>query len=141
MQGVTAVTSKAEAVNGYDTVGRTYLLTVGFGTTVATWAVGYLGRLSPGVVPSWGLLALMVLVQIAGGWVAGRYTGAGWSAGARTGLLSSVLNLLILGSLLGGASPNQVVPSALWWIPGSLLAGGGTGRPRGRTGRTSARGG
>jgi cytochrome c oxidase assembly protein subunit 15 len=46
------------------------------------------------------------------------------------GLLASVLNLLVLGSLIAGGEPNRVMPSALWWLPGSLVLGallGGVG--------------
>jgi len=107
--------------------GGSDILALGFGTTVAMWALGYLCRLPPAPVPSWvvalGLLACLTL----GGFLAGRYTARGWLAGAWTGLLASALNLLVLGSLLGGSSPNRLVPSALWWLPGSLLVGSGLG--------------
>ncbi len=100
-------------------------LALGFGTSVAMWFVGYLCRMPPAAVPSW-LLALLLLGCLAGGgFVAGRLGARGWRSGLAAGLLSSVVNLLILGSLLGGARADQVVPSALWWIPGSLLLGAG----------------
>jgi cytochrome c oxidase assembly protein subunit 15 len=41
--------------------------------------------------------------------------------------VASVLNMLILGSLLSGSRANEVVPSALWWIPGAIVAGGALG--------------
>ncbi|MDD5562405.1 MAG: COX15/CtaA family protein [Thermoanaerobaculaceae bacterium] len=100
-------------------------LALGFGTSVAMWFVGYLCRMPPAAVPSW-LLALLLLGCLAGGgFVAGRLGARGWRSGLAAGLLSSVVNLLILGSLLGGAHADQVVPSALWWVPGSLLLGAG----------------
>jgi len=73
---------------------RRYVVPLAFGTTVAMWAAGYLGRLSPELVPSWSLLAVMLVILTAGGLVAGRLTDDGWSAGARVGGVSSVLNLL-----------------------------------------------
>jgi cytochrome c oxidase assembly protein subunit 15 len=98
-------------------------LALGFGTSVAMWFVGYLCRMPPAVVPSW-LLALLLLGCLAGGgFVAGRLGTRGWRSGLAAGLLSSVVNLLILGSLLGGARADHIVPSALWWLPGSLLLG------------------
>jgi cytochrome c oxidase assembly protein subunit 15 len=100
-----------------------YILTLGFGTTVAMWAIGYVCRIPPVWVPSWVLLVLFLVCLASGGFVAGRYTGARWQAGFQVGVLSSILNLLILGSLLSGDRANQVVPSSLWWIPGSILAG------------------
>lgn len=98
-------------------------LTVGFATTVAMWAAGYMLRLPalttrPGIVGTVMLLCLLV-----GGYIAGRTLRRGWTAGLSVGLISWVLNLLILGSLLARPdSPNHVVPSALLWLPGSLLA-------------------
>ena len=106
------------------TSGRADILALGFGTTVAMWAVGYVLRLPPAAAPAWLLIALMLVCQLVGGLVAGRYSARGWRAGPYACLLSSFLNLLILGSLLTGERPNQVVPSALWWIPGSLAVAG-----------------
>ena len=97
------------------------ILAVGFGTSVAMWTLGYICRFPPGNVPSWILLGLLLACLVAGGFVAGRYTDRSWRGGLYTGLLAAVLNLLVLGSLLSGSQPNQIVPSALWWLPGSLL--------------------
>lgn len=99
------------------------VLTLGFGTTLAMWAVGYVCRLPTITVPSSVVLVLMLVCLIAGGFAAGRYARRGWRGGLYTGLLASVLNLLILGSLLTGDGANQVVPSALLWVPGSILVG------------------
>lgn len=100
------------------------LLALGFGTTVAMWTTAYVCRF-PGVhAPGWLLLALLLLALVAGGWAAGRFTARGLVGGVQVGLLASVLNLLILGSLLSSAEvPNRLVPSALWWVPGSLVLG------------------
>ncbi len=103
---------------------RGYVLAIGFGTTVAMWAVGYVCRLPPAMVPNWLLFVLLVGCLVAGGVVAGRATARGWRAGLQAGMLSSLLNLLILGSLLGGESPGQISSSALLWLPGSILLGG-----------------
>ena len=89
------------------------ILALGFGTSVAMWFLGYLCRMPPALVPSW-LLALGLLVcLVGGGFGAGRLSDCGWTSGLTAGLLSSAINLLILGSLLGGGRTNQVVPSAL----------------------------
>ena len=109
---------------------RSFLLPLGFGTTVLAWVVGYICRMPPAWVPGWLLLLLFLACLFLGGYASGRHTGRGWTAGAETGALSSVLNMLVLGSLLGGAEANHVAPSALWWVPGSILIGtilGGTG--------------
>jgi cytochrome c oxidase assembly protein subunit 15 len=115
---VSNVSQRREPTHGGD------ILTLGFATTVAMWAVGYFGRL-PGVqAPIWVLMPLMFGLLILGGRQAGRWTGRGWRGGLWVGLLASTLNLLVLGSLLAaGDAPNRVVPSALLWVPGSLLMG------------------
>jgi heme A synthase len=100
---------------------RTDILAIGFGTTVAMWTVGYICRIPPAATPGWLVLVLLFTCMAGGGFVAGRRTTHEWRGGLYVGLVSSILNLLILGSLLSGSSPNRVVPSALWWIPGSIL--------------------
>jgi len=100
----------------------TEALVAGFGTAVAMWGVGYVGRLPAIVLPSPTLLALLVGCLLVGGLFLGRYAQAGWRAGAAAGLICGLINLLVLGSLLSGDRPNQLVPSALLWIPGSILA-------------------
>jgi cytochrome c oxidase assembly protein subunit 15 len=100
------------------------LLVVAFGTTVAMWSVGYLGRLPALLLPSPPLLVLLLACVFLGGFLLGRMTGRGWAPGFVAGSLAGLLNLLVLGSFLGGPRPNEVVPSALWWIPGSILIAG-----------------
>lgn len=126
---------------GSTRIDRTHLLALGFGTTVAMWAVGYVSRIPPAIVPSSILLVLLLLCWLAGGLLTGRLTGRGARGGAEVGLVSGILNLLILGSFLGGEHPNSVVPTALLWIPGSLLAGavlGALGAAIGARGRRAA---
>lgn len=96
------------------------LLAIGFGTSVTMWAVAYFCRLPAVMAPSWLVLVLMFVCLTGGGFFAGKYTGDG-RAGVWTGILTAVINLLVLGSLLGGDEPNRVVPSAVWWVPGSIL--------------------
>lgn len=97
------------------------VLSVGFGIAVAMWAVGYVCRLPGAGVPPWVLLALFLLCLFGGGWLAARLGHQTVRNGLLGGLVAGLVNLLILGSLLSGVNPNQIVPSALWWIPGSLL--------------------
>jgi cytochrome c oxidase assembly protein subunit 15 len=74
-------------------------------------------------VPGGLLLALLLACFLGGGWIAGRRTGDGFGAGLRVGAAASLINLLVLAGLLSGDRPNTVLPSALLWIPGSVLAG------------------
>jgi cytochrome c oxidase assembly protein subunit 15 len=91
------------------------------------WTTGFAFRLPPASLASPVLLGLLLAVLAAGGALAARSTGAGPRAGAATGLVASLVNLLVLGGLLSGDRPNTVAPSLLLWIPGSLLLGAGCG--------------
>lgn len=111
-----------------DAPDRGAVLAIAFGTTVAMWAVGYVTHLPPAVTPSWAVALAMLALMAGGGFVAGRWWRAGWGGGLRVGLVSALLNMLILGSLLSSKeSPNSVVPSALLWLPGALLLGAALG--------------
>jgi len=124
------------------------LLALGFGSTVAMWACGYICRLPagagdrPGVlVPGAALAVLMLACLLVGGWLCGRLTARGWRGGVLVGLIAGLLNLLILGSLLAGPDPSHIRPSALLWIPGSFLVGavlGGLGAWLGQITKGSA---
>jgi cytochrome c oxidase assembly protein subunit 15 len=98
-------------------------LALGFGISAAMWFFGYVCRLPFVSAPAWlaasGLLALLA----GGGVVAGRLGTRGAVSGAFGGLLAAAINMLVLGSLLTGQGRNELVPSALLWLPGSLLLG------------------
>jgi cytochrome c oxidase assembly protein subunit 15 len=95
-----------------------------FGTVVTMWSVAYVARLPAVMAPSWLLLIVLLVVLTGGGWVAGRRTGRGWRGGALVGATAAVLNMLILGGVLSPADGAAVRPSALLWIPGSIVLGG-----------------
>jgi cytochrome c oxidase assembly protein subunit 15 len=103
------------------------------------WALGYICRLPPAIVPSPVLFGLLIACLPAGGFVAGRWTDRGWRGGLAAGLLASVLNLMILGGLLSGGARNELPPSAWWWLPGSLIAGAVLGAIGAAVGSTPAR--
>jgi cytochrome c oxidase assembly protein subunit 15 len=106
------------------------LLTLAFGTTVAVWAVAYLCRMPPVWAPNWLLLLLILLCLFLGGLATGKGTDRGLGGGIAVGGISSLINLLVLGSVLSGEAPNQLRPSAVAWVPGALLVGmalGGAG--------------
>jgi len=101
-------------------ISRSALLAFGFGTSVAMWTLGYLGRVPSALAPGWLLAALMLLCLPLGGFLAARCSGGGLLRGALVGTLASLLNLLILGSLLTGGGS--------WiWLPGSLILGAALG--------------
>ena len=104
------------------------ILTIGFGVVVVMWAVGFLARLPIGggserasvVVPSWLLLTLLAAVMLIGGVAAERLTGRGLTGGVLVGLTVGLLNLLIIGGIIMGASFGQTLANAVVWVPGTL---------------------
>lgn len=118
----------------------TDILAIGFGATTLMWTVGYFCHLPAMRVASPVVFFLLLLAQGLGGFVAGRWTPRGLKGGALVGLLSAVLNLLILGSVLRDLEQGQGVPAALIWIPGSLLAGVVVGLLGAAVGRVIRRG-
>lgn len=121
--------------------GAADLLALGFGTTVSMWAAAYLCRLPPASVPAWVLGPVFLALLLAGGAAAARFTERGWKGGLWVGAIASLLNILILGSLLGGDSPTNTRPGAALWLPGSLVLGAALGAigailfPRGKSAR------
>lgn len=120
------------------------ILTIGFGTTVAMWAVGYCCRLFGDAIPAVLIFALLLVCLVAGGYLAGWSTGRGARGGVYVGFLSGVLNLLIVGSLISGKTPSEIKSGALLWVPGTIvvsvvlaalgaLAGAARRRPAGET--------
>ncbi len=100
---------------------RAYSAPLAFGMAVSMWAVAYVCRLPVVMAPAWLVFALLLVAVAWWGAATGRWTGRGWSAGARVGLGAATLNLLILGSLLTSGESGPLLPSALIWIPGSML--------------------
>lgn len=97
------------------------LLAIGFGTAVGMWAVGYFVRLFGDAVPAPILFALLIAVLLIGGFVAGRWTGRGVGGWVACGTITGLINLLIVGSLISGQTPNSIRAGALLWVPGTLV--------------------
>ena len=114
------------------------LLAIGFGTAATMWGIGYLCRFPGATVASWVLFLLLLACLVVGGFIAGRFGQRGTRGGAYCGLVTGAVNLLILGSMLGGERANEIRASALWWLPASLVASaalGACGAAVGRRGR------
>lgn len=99
--------------------GRWRIVTIGMGTSVAMWAIGYVCRIPPVLVPSPVVLGLLVVALGCGGASAARRGGRLGDAAA-VGFVSGLVNLLILGSLAGDGGAD--VPSIALWVPGFLVA-------------------
>lgn len=80
---------------------RPAILAIGFGATVATWALGYVAMTAPGLPAGEVLFLLMLLCVGAAGTIAAQRGGTPRS-GLAVGIVSAAVNLLIIGSLLGG---------------------------------------
>lgn len=102
-------------------VNRGYVLPIAFATTVSMWAVAYFCRLPAVMAPSWLVAGLMIGMVALWGWVTGSRAGGGLLGGLLVGGVAAILNLLILGSLLTPEKGGSVLPSAVWWVPGSIL--------------------
>jgi cytochrome c oxidase assembly protein subunit 15 len=100
---------------------RSYVVPLAFATTVSMWAVAYFCRLPAVMAPNWVVLFLMLAAVVLWGWITGSRASGGWFGGALVGGVAAVLNLLILGSLLAPAEGGGLMPSAVWWVPGSIL--------------------
>ncbi len=93
---------------------------VSFGTTVAMWWVGYVSHLEIFSAPPVALFS-MILIQILGARFAAVRSAARKMAGFLTGVLTSILNLLILASL----EPTPLQAAGFTVLGGILGIGGG----------------
>ncbi len=104
----------------YQHRGRT--LAIGFATTVAMWAVAYVSMMKPGLVMGEVLFGVTLACLLAGGFIAGRNTSPHerpWLAGLKVGIVSASLNLLLIGSLLGGETQEEKLIQGIWWALGA----------------------
>lgn len=146
------------AHDGTRTPAGTAALAAGLGTAVAMWCV-WLALNAPEVgVPRWVQGGAMVLILSIGCLLAGR--AGGWRLGLGAGLVSSLVNLLLLGSLLAQASPTGeptstvrpnaglgaagfvafcAIVGAACGVIGGFLAGRGATRPAEGHGQPGAR--
>lgn len=125
-----------DAISGQPRNGIGDILTVGFGTTVAMWTVGYLCRMPGSPVANFVLFGLLIAIAVAGGAVAGRWSRRGWTVGVWVGLVAGLLNLLLVGSLVSREDADGLIEGAALWAPASIalmmaLAGIGAALGRG----------
>jgi cytochrome c oxidase assembly protein subunit 15 len=74
-------------------------------------------------IPSSVILLVLLAILAAGGFAVGRSTGLGAIAGGFAGALASLINLLVLGSILSDAAERSL-PHVAIWLTGSILLGG-----------------
>lgn len=136
--GASGTSGAAHAVGTGDLApdrGYADVLAVGFGTAVAMWACGYFCRLFGDAVPAPVLFAVLIGCLLVGGLTFGRFSRRNLSGAVVAGLVTGGVNLLIIGSLISGRTPNEIRAGALLWVPGTLAAcvvlmtlGAGAGR-------------
>lgn len=96
------------------------ILTFGFGTSVAMWAVGYFGRLPIGdgvMLPNVVLLTVFIGCMVGAGFLAARYLPNATARLWKAGLITAALNLLVLGSVIGRETPKEMMRAAALWVP------------------------
>ncbi|MBC04436.1 MAG: hypothetical protein CMJ34_14215 [Phycisphaerae bacterium] len=97
---------------------RSLVLGFGFATATAMWALGYVAFMNPGFILGEIVFVLELLLISAGGAFAGRRLGK-ISAGLWTGVVSAVVNLLIIGSIVRGGGSDLIL-----WIAGLFIGSG-----------------
>ncbi|MCP4834676.1 MAG: hypothetical protein GY895_07900 [Phycisphaera sp.] len=103
---------------------RSLILGFGFATATAMWALGYVAFMRPGFVLGEIVFGLELLLIVAGGILAGRYLGT-ITAGIWTGLVSAMVNLMIIGSIVGSGSSDLVIWIAGLFLGSAMLGAGG----------------
>lgn len=101
------------------------ILTMGFATAVAMWIVGYATHFPGIVTPPAVVAALFALVQLAAGIAAARLIlRRPILTAAAAGLVTSLINLMIIGSIIGSNDdPNALRAGWLVMVLGTLAFG------------------
>ncbi|MAH64936.1 MAG: hypothetical protein CMJ27_00865 [Phycisphaerae bacterium] len=102
---------------------RGLIVGLGFATTTVMWALGYIAFMQPGFALGELVFAAELLVLALGGVAAGRILGT-IRAGVMTGVVSAIVNLLVIGSLFGGGDDGGILISGILWVTGLFLASG-----------------
>lgn len=113
-------------VVGIATMIRTVHLALGFATTAAMWAIGYVAMLAPGLWIGEALFVLTLAMPVVFGAIARRAD----ASALKVGLVSAFANLLIIGAFLRDEQQgSQVTPilyvAGLFVASGALAAFGG----------------
>ena len=113
-------------VVGIATMIRTVHLALGFATTAAMWAIGYVAMLAPGLWIGEALFVLTLAMPVLFGAIARRAD----ASALKVGLVSAFANLLIIGAFLRDEQQgSQVTPilyvAGLFVASGALAAFGG----------------
>ncbi len=101
---------------------RGHRLTIAFAATLVLWLAVYF-TFMPGVgLSPWLVLAIGGLSLLLGGVWAGRAAGQNPIGGAKLGLATAAINLILLGSMGSGDGFTDVAATALPWMGGFTVA-------------------
>ena len=92
------------------------ILTLSLGATTAMWVFSYIALLFSGKMGGDILFILGALCLP----VAARH-GKNLKEGAWIGFVSSLLNLLLIGSIVGGKAPSEMMATGLYWVIGLFV--------------------
>ena len=92
------------------------ILTLSLGATTAMWVFSYIALLFSGKTSGDILFILGALCLP----VAARH-GKNLKEGAWIGFVSSLLNLLLIGSIVGGKAPSEMMATGLYWVIGLFV--------------------
>jgi len=116
-------------------------LAIGFAATVAMWAIAYVAMMRPGQLAGEILFAFMGIILVLAARIGGKLVevptrAACMRAGIKVGVFSAIANLLLIGSLIGGAESGVLRQFILWsaGLFGASVVCGGIGGLWGRFG-------
>ena len=113
---------------------RPATLALGFAGTAVQWALAYIAMIGVGLWVGEALFALTVLVPVAVGFVAQRWA-RGEAGAVSAGLVSGVVNLLIVGSVVGGKDAKAAIETAGLWCAALVVGSGALAAIGGAIGR------
>ncbi len=98
-------------------------LALGFGGAVAMWAVAYIALMSPGLIVGEALFVLTLACITVTGYLAGLQRVSGESAAIaaiKAGVVIACVNMLLIGSLVGGETSGDRLAQLPLWTAGNF---------------------
>ncbi|MBM4006903.1 MAG: hypothetical protein FJ292_04980 [Planctomycetes bacterium] len=102
---------------------RPYTLALGFAGAATQWGIAYIAMLGVGFWIGEALFALTLLAPVCVGFVAVRHA-RGQAGPIAAGLVCGVVNLLIVGSVVGGKDARAMVLESVAWSVALLIGSG-----------------
>ena len=116
---------------------RPATLALGFAGTAVQWGLAYLAMTGVGLWLGEALFALTVLVPVAVGFAAERWA-RGQSGAVAAGLVNGIVNLLVVGSVVGGKDAKAAIETAGIWCAALVVGSAALAALGGSIGRRGA---